>query len=70
MKVTITLTVRREDSKEEVMEEIDVLREIIGADFSRGEQKDDERTAIYEGEFYEFYLRVKERIIRRFKAYE
>lgn len=67
MKVKITLTAQPGiESKAEIEHEIRIIQDIIGEDLSSGEG----RTAIFEGEFYEFYERIKDRIMRKIKAYE
>lgn len=67
MKVKIILTAQRGvDSKAEIEHEIKVIQDIIGDKLGCGEGGE----AVFEGEFHEFYQRVKDRIMRKIKAYE
>ena len=63
----ITLTFQPAvDSTEELRQEIKVIEEITGFTGKSGEG----RTSVYEGEFHEFYLRVKSRIMKKLEAYK
>lgn len=71
MKAKITLTVKvGVESKKEIEHEMSVLEEIIGTkpEISCGECG--HNVAVFECEFFEFYQRVKDRIMSKIKAYE
>ena len=72
MKMTITLTpdVGR-DSEEEIRRELKVIQDITGMSEDEGNIKPigGARCAVFEMEFHEFYQKVKDRIMRRIKAY-
>ena len=68
MKIKITLTAQPGlDSASEIREEINVLQDILGTQLAEGAVQ---KEAVYEGEFHEFYIKVKERIMRKIKAFE
>ncbi len=72
MKCKITLTAQRGvDSKAEIEHEILVIQDIIGEKLvSGGDDKGGNGCAVYEGEFHEFYQKVKDRIMHKIEAYE
>lgn len=57
------------DSKEEIKRELEVLREITGVPPRSGVEAG-QNFAVFEGEFHEFYRKVKGRIMSKIKAYE
>ncbi|KKN74416.1 hypothetical protein LCGC14_0390360 [marine sediment metagenome] len=70
MKYKIMVTIDKSvDSKEEIEHELRVLAEITGVK-SQKAVHDGRRVAVFEGEFHEFYQRVKDRIMSKIKAYE
>ncbi|MCJ7483887.1 MAG: hypothetical protein MUO31_13090 [Thermodesulfovibrionales bacterium] len=66
MKCKITLSAQRGvDSKAEIEEELKVIEDIVGAKLGQSSCE-----AVYECEFHELYLKIKERIMRKLEAYK
>lgn len=57
------------DSAEEIRRELKILEEITG---EKAQEKivEGQIGAVFRGEFHEFYGKVKERIMRKMKAYD
>ena len=64
----VILTAQPGDSKQEIEEEFAVIKDIMGV----GDDKifTTPGKGRFECEFHEFYMKVKERIMRKIKAYE
>jgi len=67
-KITLTADIGR-DSKAEVERELGILAEITGQKPQKGVEGN-KNAAVFEGEFHELYLRIKERIMRKIQAYD